>query len=115
MLPPVPALEDYDISPKHGFLPTDAPLAVLPDPYYARWEAIVSNLQTLLLSRRLRRTVDRLPVLSTKYLQTASEWRRAYVVLVFMLHAYVWGGEKPAEVGSMMFVVNVTARVVTAS
>jgi indoleamine 2,3-dioxygenase len=99
MLPPIPILEDYGISPHHGFLPPDTPLAVLPDPHYDRWEAIISNLQSLLLSRRLRRTIEKLPVLSTGFLQTDSEWRRAYVVLVFILHAYVWGGEKPAEVG----------------
>ncbi|OXV09984.1 hypothetical protein Egran_02247 [Elaphomyces granulatus] len=97
MLSPIPTLSDYGISPKHGFLPTETPLDVLPVAYYASWEAIVSNLQALLLSRRLRQAIDRLPILSTSYLQEDSEWRRAYVVLVFMLHGYVWGDEKPAE------------------
>jgi len=98
MLAPVPDLADYGISPDHGFLPSELPLTALPDPYYARWEAIASNLQGLLLSKRIRETVDRLPTLSTSYLQSESEWRRAYVVLVFILHAYVWGGHKPEEV-----------------
>lgn len=98
MLAPVPDLADYGISPDHGFLPSELPLTALPDPYYARWEAIASNLQGLLLSKRIRETVDRLPTLSTSYLQSESEWRRAYVVLVFTLHAYVWGGHKPEEV-----------------
>ncbi|KAJ5668597.1 uncharacterized protein N7477_007167 [Penicillium maclennaniae] len=97
MLPPVPSLEDYGISPEHGFLSPESPLEVLPDPYYAKWEAIAANLQPLLLSKRLRGLVDRLPVLSTAHLQTDAEWRRAYVVLVFMLHGYVWGGDRPAE------------------
>lgn len=95
---PVPALEDYGISPDHGFLPSDLPLVALPDPYYARWEAIASNLQGLLLTKRIRETVDRLPILSTAYLHSEGEWRRAYVLLVFMLHGYVWGGHKPEEV-----------------
>lgn len=98
MLPPVPDPADYGISGHHGFLPPDLPLDALPDPYYAKWEAIVSNLQPLLLSGRIRQTVDRLPTLSTAYLRSENEWRRAYVVLVFLLHAYVWGGKKPAEV-----------------
>jgi indoleamine 2,3-dioxygenase len=98
MLPPVPDPADYGISGIHGFLPPDLPLDALPDPYYAKWEAIVSNLQPLLLSGRIRQTVDRLPTLSTAYLRSENEWRRAYVVLVFLLHAYVWGGKKPAEV-----------------
>lgn len=100
MLAPVPELADYGISPDHGFLPSELPLTTLPDPYYARWEAIASNLQGLLLSKRIRETVDRLPTLSTSYLQSESEWRRAYVVLVFILHAYVWGGHKPQEVSA---------------
>ena len=98
MLPPVPSPEDYGISPDHGFLSPELPLEVLPDPYYAKWEAIAANLQPLLLSRRIRSMVNRLPVLSTSHIQTDAEWRRAYVVLVFILHGYVWGGDRPAEV-----------------
>lgn len=98
MLPPVPTLSDYGLSPDNGFLPSEHPLHTLPDSYYAKWEAVVANLQPLLLTRRIRETVDRLPTLSTAYLHTENEWRRAYVVLVFLLHGYVWGGNRPAEV-----------------
>lgn len=98
MLPPVPSLADYGISPDYGFLSPEPPLETLPDLYYAKWEAVVANLQPLLLSKRIRQVVDRLPILSTEHLHTDAEWRRAYVVLVFMLHSYVWGGERPAEV-----------------
>lgn len=98
MLPPVPSLSDYGISPENGFLPPETPVEVLSDSYYAKWEAVIANLQALLLSRRLRHTIDNLPVLSTRYLKTHAEWRRAYVVLVFMLHGYIWGGDQPAEV-----------------
>ncbi|PLB53423.1 Indoleamine 2,3-dioxygenase subfamily [Aspergillus steynii IBT 23096] len=97
MLPPVPALADYGISPSHGFLPSEAPLDILPDPYYTKWEWTVLNMQSLLLSRRIREVVDRMPMLSTVYLASEGEWRRAYVVLGFILHGYVWGGNKPAE------------------
>lgn len=100
MLPPVPSPLDYGISPENGFLSPEPPLEVLPDPYYAKWEAIAANLQPLLLSKRVRGIVDRLPVLSTEYLRTDAEWRRAYVVLVFILHGYVWGGDRPAEVST---------------
>jgi len=98
MIPPIPLLDDYGISPGNGFLPTELPLELLPDPYYNKWEAIVANLQALLLSRRLRGVVDRLPVLSTSRLKHVSEWRRAYMLLAFMSHAYIWGGDKPQEV-----------------
>ena len=97
MLPSIPVLADYGISSTHGFLPSSLPLARLPDPYYNKWEAIVSNLQALILSRRLRGVVDRLPVLTTIGLEHETEWRRAYSLLCFMAHGYVWGDEQPSE------------------
>lgn len=98
MIPPIPSLDDYDISPQHGFLPKELPLELLPNQYYNRWEAVVANLQALVLSRRLREVVDTLPILSTSELQQPAEWRRAYMLLAFMTHAYIWGGDKPEEV-----------------
>jgi indoleamine 2,3-dioxygenase len=97
MLPPVPLLSDYGISPTHGFLPDVLPLTRLPDPYYNKWEAIVANLQALVLSRRLRGVVGRLPVLSTIGLEHDAEWRRAYSLLCFIAHAYIWGGDEPCD------------------
>ncbi|EER24642.1 hypothetical protein D8B26_005005 [Coccidioides posadasii str. Silveira] len=96
MLPPVPKLSDYGIDPEYGFLPSEPPLARLSD-YYSPWEHVIENLQSLVLSGRLWDTVRRMPTLSTDHLHTAPEWRRAYVVLVFMLHAYIWSGDKPQE------------------
>ncbi|KAK3682847.1 Indoleamine 2,3-dioxygenase [Podospora appendiculata] len=97
MLPPVPVLADYGISPAHGFLPEVLPLTRLPDPYYNKWEAIAANLQALILSKRLRGVVDRLPVLSTIGLEHDAEWRRAYSLLSFMAHGYIWGGDSPSD------------------
>ncbi|KAL3482213.1 Indoleamine 2,3-dioxygenase [Aspergillus californicus] len=97
MLPPVPVPTDYGLSPDTGFLPSEPPLEQLPDPFYSKWEWIVCNIQPLLLSRRMRGAVDAMPLLSTSYLQTEPEWRRAYSILGFILHGYVWCGPKPAE------------------
>ncbi|KAL4809923.1 Indoleamine 2,3-dioxygenase [Aspergillus unguis] len=97
MLPPIPIPADYGISPDTGFLPSEPPLEHLPDPYYAKWEWIMSNIQPLLLSRRIRKAVDTMPLLSTSYLDTEPEWRRAYSILGFILHGYVWSGPRPAE------------------
>ncbi|KAM3074203.1 Indoleamine 2,3-dioxygenase [Clarireedia jacksonii] len=97
MLPPIPKLSNYGISPEYGFLPAELPLERLPDPYYNKWEAIVANLQGLILSRRLRGVIARLPVLSTAGLEHDSEWRRAYSLLCFMAHGYIWGGDSPEE------------------
>ncbi len=98
MLPPIPNLVDYGLSPTYGFLPAQLPLERLPDPYYNKWEAVVANLQGLILSKRLRGVIERLPVLSTAGLEHDSEWRRAYSLLCFMAHGYIWGGDSPSEV-----------------
>ncbi|KAF2503240.1 indoleamine 2,3-dioxygenase family protein [Lophium mytilinum] len=97
MIPSLPVLSDYDVSPSYGFLPDEIPLDFLPDTYYAPWETIMRNLQALLLSKRLRGVVDILPVLSTDFLVTEAEWRRAYVILGFLTHSYIWGGDTPAD------------------
>ncbi len=92
MLPPIPTLDDYGLSAKHGFLPHELPLTRLPDPYYNKWEAIASanNLPALILSRRFRAVIQRLPVLDTRGLEHQREWQRAYMILTFFLHAYIW-------------------------
>ncbi|PFH56639.1 hypothetical protein XA68_16207 [Ophiocordyceps unilateralis] len=97
MLLPIPVLEDYGLSPTHGFLPETPPLTRLPDPYYDKWETVAANLQAQVLSRRLRGVVDGLPVLSTSRLKGEAEWRRAYSLLCFITHAYIWGGDVPAD------------------
>lgn len=87
----------YSITP-NGFLPEQIPLRSLPDPYYGPWEALIQDLQTSLENRTLRSQVDQLPVLSIDQLVTKAEWRRAYVILSFLTHAYIWGGDRAVEV-----------------
>lgn len=94
---PIPKPEDYDVSVQNGFLPTEPPLERLSDPYYEPWEYIMRNLQGLVLSKRLREVVVKLPVLSTDRLENEAQWRRAYSVLAFIAHAYIWGGDRPCE------------------
>jgi indoleamine 2,3-dioxygenase len=89
-------LEDYGIT-SNGFLPNEPPLERLPDPYYAPWEDLVGSLPTSLAQQTFRRQVDELPVLSTDRLTTEPEWRRAYVVMAFLAHAYIWGGDTASE------------------
>ncbi|KAJ6786893.1 hypothetical protein PWT90_00035 [Aphanocladium album] len=97
MLPAIPTLDEYGLSAKHGFLPNELPLARLPDPYYNKWEAIAANLPALILSRRLRGVIDRLPLLDTIGLEHDAEWRRAYSLLCFVTHGYIWAGDSPAD------------------
>ncbi|ORX71194.1 Indoleamine 2,3-dioxygenase [Linderina pennispora] len=84
-------LEDYDISSTNGFLPTQAPLARLPDPYYEPWERIVDKFNQHMLAGRIRPLVDKMPVLDTGKLATMAEYQRAFTLLSFLAHAYVRG------------------------
>lgn len=86
----LPNPKDYDISPATGFLPSSFPLARLDDPYYAPWETLMDLLPALILNKTVRQYVDALPLLSTDRLGSETERRRAYVVLAFLSHAYVW-------------------------
>ncbi|OAA69138.1 indoleamine 2,3-dioxygenase [Cordyceps fumosorosea ARSEF 2679] len=97
--PPRPGLDfhKYAIT-RNAFLPDQSPVAVLSDPYYAPWEAIGQNLAELIDTDAIRDAVRRMPLLSVDKLVSEPEWRRAYSMLAFMTHAYVWGGDKPEEI-----------------
>ncbi|KXJ96419.1 indoleamine 2,3-dioxygenase [Microdochium bolleyi] len=82
----------------NGFLPAKAPLCRLPDMYYLPWERIANVMPVLLDNGTLRARVDAMDVLSTDRLRSEPEWRRAFVILSFLTHAYVWGGQEPAEI-----------------
>lgn len=98
---PEVVLEQFRVSPQNGFLPAVPPLKRLEDPYYEPWENIACNLPAYIKDRSIRHKVDCLPVLSTSMLNDEAEWRRSYVVLAYLTHAYIWGGEKPSEVRSI--------------
>lgn len=96
MLEPLPKLADYDISAITGFLPPQLPLTRLPE-YFAPWERIASELPALILTKRIRDSVDKMPLLDHKHLNEESEWMRATSILGFLAHAYVWSTEKPSD------------------
>jgi indoleamine 2,3-dioxygenase len=91
-------LDHFGVSPKFGFLPEQYPLQALPAQCYSPWEVLIRQLPTLIKLRVIRRKIDLLPILSTEYLTTEREWQRAYVILSFFTHGYIWGGLVPSEV-----------------
>ena len=88
-------LAEFGVSPRQWLSNC---LLRLPNTYYESWERIVHQLPSLLKAKRLRQEVDNLELLSTSWLGPEREWQRAYVLLSFMAHAYMWGGERPSEV-----------------
>ncbi|KAF9574376.1 hypothetical protein EC968_006711 [Mortierella alpina] len=87
----LPVLQDYDVSPHTGFVPYPQPLTRLPQAYYQPWEEIMDHLNSLIDSRQLRARIDNMPQLDISHLNTLLERQRAYTVLCFMAHSYVWG------------------------
>lgn len=90
-------LSHFDVT-ANGFLPNKCPLKHLENEYYTPWEDITLNLPDLIRRRTLRPRVLQLSILTTEHLQTEAEWRRAHTMLVFIAHAYIWGGDEPEEV-----------------
>ncbi|KAF9890880.1 hypothetical protein FE257_005456 [Aspergillus nanangensis] len=88
----------HGVSLRTGFLPDIPPLQSLDDPYYWPWEELVREIPALIQLKTIRESIERLPVLSTHHLQGEPEWRRAYLLLAYLTHAYIWGGEKPKDI-----------------
>lgn len=85
------------VHPETGFLPSQYPVTRLADDYYKPWEDLASNLPAILLAKSIRKLVDKIPVLSTDRLGAVENVRRAYQVLGFLAHAYVWGTDDPVS------------------
>lgn len=83
-------LEKYNISYETGFIPArgSQPLSH----YYRAWEDLTADLPAYLQKpQRIEREVGRLPHLTTDDLRTEADYQRAYVLLSFIIHAYVHG------------------------
>ena len=83
-------LNKYKIAASRGFLPSLDPVLSLPkalDP----WEHIAVRLPELLREGRLRQEVLQLPQeFPVSELKSEGEWWRAFCLLAFVSHSYVW-------------------------
>lgn len=91
-------LADYDVSVRNGFLPDEVPLDRLSSTYYLEWETVIDKLSILLDARLLRVSIDSMQQLTTTHLKSEAEWRRAYLILSFFTHAYIWEAGGPSSV-----------------
>lgn len=90
-------LAAFDISLHNGFLPTDSPLTHLEDSYYQPWEDLIHELPSLISTRQVRAKVNEIPLLATTQLLREPQWQRAYMILSFLTHAYIWSGSSPSQ------------------
>jgi indoleamine 2,3-dioxygenase len=93
----IPKLSNYGIDPKTGFMPNPPPLWRLPACFEV-WEVIMDHLTPLILSGGLRRKVASLPNVSVDLLLGKAEQRRAFIVLTFIAHGYLYGVPNADEV-----------------
>ena len=79
----------------NGFLPTPDPLQQLPAGFEP-WGEVARDLPKLLVSDKLRPTLERLPHREITGLNEA-ELNRAMLLLSYFGHAYVWGNPPPPK------------------
>lgn len=80
--------------PSRGFLPAEDPLERLP-PAFDAWEELAAKLPKLLVADRVATALAKLPPFAMDRLQGEREFERAMVILSFLGHAFVLGGEEP--------------------
>jgi len=85
------------IDPERGFLPSQDPLTRLPKAFDA-WESIAFGLPKLLASDHVRRSIEDLSPFPLDQITNDRERERAMTLFSYLGHAYVWRGERPAEV-----------------
>jgi indoleamine 2,3-dioxygenase len=88
-------LAEHCVSETRGFLPPSDPLDRLSCEFEA-WESAAHGLPKLLMSDHLRERLSALPQFPLRVLTDDRQLKRAMVVLSYLGHAYVWGGERPA-------------------
>ena len=85
------------LHPERGFLPLQDPLARLPQAFDP-WENVALNLPKLLASDHFRSIAQELPPFPLVQITNSRERERAMTLLSYLGHAYVWRGERPAEI-----------------
>lgn len=83
-------LQEFQIDPERGFLPSPDPLDRLGSDFVS-WEAIAHELPKLLVAGKLRKVLKSMPILDASKLSDDRERRRAMLILSFLGHGYVWG------------------------
>ncbi|XP_038559968.1 indoleamine 2,3-dioxygenase 1 isoform X1 [Micropterus salmoides] len=91
------SLDSYHVSEELGFILPD-PLEELP-PYYQPWMDIALRVPELVQSHELRFHVNKMPLLSSQFLQKHRELRLAHLALSVMTMGYAWqeGENNPVE------------------
>ncbi|MEU5658882.1 hypothetical protein ABZ802_25175 [Streptomyces sp. NPDC047737] len=88
---------EYGVSESNGFLPDVAPLTQLPG-RFAEWDEIGAVLPKHLAAGRARELLSSVAPLDPGALTEQAERERAMLLLSYFGHAYIFGGDVPANV-----------------
>ena len=91
----MPEPSRYGISPKYGFLSAHHPLSQFSNRYYKPWDDIIPDLHRSISNNTLNKAVANLPHLTADKLDSDLDYRRAYVILAFLINASVWHTKPP--------------------
>uniref|UniRef100_A0A3Q1BQ44 Indoleamine 2,3-dioxygenase 1 n=1 Tax=Amphiprion ocellaris TaxID=80972 RepID=A0A3Q1BQ44_AMPOC len=80
--------DSYYVSEELGFILPE-PLEELP-PYYQPWMDVALRIPELVHSHKLRSHINKMPLLSSEFLQKHRELRLAHLALSMMTMGYVW-------------------------
>ena len=92
-------LSAFDVDIRHGFIPTQDPLASLPvTSKFGPWEVLMLDLTRRLHAHNIRAPIHALPSITIlpSDLPSKPEQQRAQLVLSMLAHAFVWGEEPVA-------------------
>lgn len=84
-----------------GFLPSADPLTSLPTEF-AAWENMAAELPKLLVSNQFKKHLENLPTFPVEKLGSPAEYERAMLILSFLGHAYLWGGEPSDKIPKIL-------------
>ena len=87
-------LQDFQIDRVRGFLPTRDPATSLPGEFSA-WEQATAEIPKFLVAGRIRSAVRDLPLIHASSLTDIRLVERAMLLLSYLAHAYVFGGDGP--------------------
>jgi len=86
----------FDVDPARGFLRTADPIRRLPSRFEA-WETMTQELPKLLGAGRLRPAIGAMPELDARGLTTGAERDRAMLLLSYLGHSWVFGGDEVCD------------------
>ncbi len=90
-------LQNYEIDPERGFLPSEDPLEQLPA-HFKVWEQVSSLIPGLLTAGKARQVIDQMEIIDPVILEGRPQLMRAFLLLSVIANAYIMGETEQATV-----------------